>query len=211
MIYSRASIMRVMLQKQYAIFTRSHFDLNIVGIRSSNSKSNSFDDTLVVFFKDETGSWQTKQYPITTDPGKPYLLNPLKGTDGTLILVPGQYRAAYMLGIHGRSHKGGGYPALEQVQPMCYVRDKNRNDIIDFTLYLDQKNRFWGNQKTNIHRASKNFINRWVEVYSAGCQVFQKASDFDDFMYLCRLQIKHDRGMRFTYTLLEERDFKGLV
>lgn len=207
MQYSLNNIRAVLDQKGYAFFDAGPYDMNIIGIRSNESKSNSFDDMLYLIYKDESYQWHIRHYPITTDPGKPWLLNPLPGTGGTAILVPDQYRKAYKIGIHGRSHASGGYVALEQIKPMRYVRDRNRDSVIDFKLYEDTKNIFVANIKTNIHRASKWAVARWVEVHSAGCQVFQNPAHFDQFLDLCKKQVKHGMGETFTYTLLEQRDF----
>jgi hypothetical protein len=205
--YSIDSVLDVMARKRYDVFRRGPFDLNIIGIRSNESRSNSFDDVMAVIYKDEYYVATMDLYPITTDPGKPWLLKPLAGTNGTAILVPGQYRSAYRIGKHGRTHRGGGYTALEQVSEMTYVRDNNRDAVIDFTLYADKAKHFRANLKTNIHRAHPNIIMRTVESYSAGCQVFQNPKHFDEFMKLCQKQVDHGYGQTFTYTLIEERDF----
>lgn len=207
MLYTISSIRDVLYDKGYSFFQSGPYDLNIIGIRSKESRSNSFDDQLCVIYKDEFYQAHIKKYAITTDPGKPWLLNPLPGTGGTAVLVPGQYRGAYKLGIHGRSHASGGYPALEQIKTMSYVRDRNRDAVIDFKLYDDPKNIFVANLKTNIHRASAFAIVRAIEKYSAGCQVFQQPKDFAEFLDLCRKQQKFGMGTTYTYTLLEERDF----
>ncbi|HYC28804.1 MAG TPA: hypothetical protein VEB42_08310, partial [Chitinophagaceae bacterium] len=172
---------------------------------------NQFDDLLLLIYKDNVGTWNMNVFPITTDPGKPYLMQPLSQA-GTAILVPGQYAGAYKLGIHGRSkpaHKQ--YTALEQQKPMRYVRDKNRDAVVDTTLYADEKNLFWDNIKSNIHRGNPGWLSKLgyrylVNNYSAACQVFQYADHFDQFIDLCRTSaILYNNS--FTYTLLEESDF----
>lgn len=198
----------VIEKKGYRFFI-GQYNLNIVGVRSLNSKSNSFDDLLIVAFK-IADQWKMKVYPITTDPGKHWLNNPMT-SGGTAILVPGQYPGCYVLGIHGRSHASGGYPALEQAKPMNYVRDNNKDEIVNIDLYRNPANVFSANLKTNIHRANsgwlsslKKFFN--VERHSAGCQVFQYADHFDEFLNIC-VTSKQYYGNSFTYTLLEEADF----
>jgi hypothetical protein len=44
---------------------------------------------------------------------------------------------------------------------------------------------------------------KFIDKYSAGCQVFANAADFGTFMALCQ---KHSQlyGNRFSYTLLNE-------
>jgi hypothetical protein len=199
--------------KKYKYF-QGHYNINLIGIRTECSESNKFDDTFIV-------SYQSRQkefilgFPCTTDPGKKYLLNPLAGTGGTLIMVPGQYRAAYELGIHGRSKpKEKQYEALEQVKDICYVRDKSRDSVIDFNLYRGADrpvNIFWDNCKSNIHRGNSGWLSKvkgqhLVDGHSAGCQVLQYSDDFTVLLSLVRKSIAV-WGNGFTYTLLEERDF----
>lgn len=199
----------VFQRKGYAFFDTGAYNLNIYGIRSKNSQSDKFDDTGGVIYLDRQGVQRHFYFPITTDPGKHWLLNPLN-IGGTALAVPGQYRGVYVIGIHGRSWRSGGYEALEQVRNMRYVRDNNRNSQLDFSLYNDPKNIFEANLKTNFHRAHKSSILRSIGRYSAGCQVAQNPEDFDFLLKLCHRQVRNGFGSRFTYTLLEEKDF-GIV
>lgn len=189
--------------KGYSFFEKGLYNLNIVGVRSNTSESNKFDDFICVVYNDKEGQ-KLKVYPATTDPGKPWLLAPMVST-GTAILVPGQYRGAYKIGIHGRTHASGGYTALEQVKPMNYVRDNNKDDKIDHSLYINKSNIFSANLKTNLHRASKWSIVRLVEKYSAGCQVIQDPKDFDELISLCR-KSSNIYSNSFTYTLVLQKD-----
>ncbi len=193
----------------YRFFEHGNFNLNIGGVRSLNSKSNQFDDYIfVAYFKARKPFLMLM--PATTDPGKYWLQNPLN-KDGTAILVPDQYIGAYELGFHGYSSSLGPYVALEQVKPMAYVRDNNKDSILDFDLYrnsqLREKNIFWDNIKSNIHRASQWKIIQLVERYSAACQVVQSPKEYEEFMRLCE-KAANEWGNSFTYTLFEETDFK---
>lgn len=192
----------------YRTFETGHFNLNIIGERSETSKSNSFDDKMHLIYKNESGKMVHKVYPITTDPGKHWLKNPMV-KEGTAILVPFQYGGAFAIGIHGRSWASGGYEALEQVRPMFYVRDNNKDEVVDFSLYRGKtlESFQYMNAKTNIHRAAINSVVRYVERHSAGCQVFQNPSDFKEFMGICKIASRK-YGNSFTYTLIEERDIK---
>lgn len=196
----------VILDKKYRWFETGFYNLNIIGVRSTTSESNKFDDRLLVIFRDRNSQMVMKEYPITTDPGKPWLLKPMD-PGGTAVMVPGQYPGAYMIGIHGRSKPASRrYKALEQCGKIAYVRDNNRDSLIDTSLYKDPTKVFWGILKTNIHRSSRFTLQRMVETYSAGCQVFQDPKQFDEFMDICeKARDLHDN--RFTYTLLEEADF----
>lgn len=204
---SSKNIIKAIKGKGYKFFSKGSYNLNIIGIRSNDSQSDRFDDEIHVLFKDEKGEECHEVFPCTTDPGKHWLLNPMN-KKGTIIMVPGQYRGAYQIGIHGRS-RGNGYKALEQVKEMTYVRDNSKDSELDFKLYADHNSDKFeiSNAKTNIHRASKwkNLLN--VGRYSAGCQVIQSPDLFNRLIVLCELQIKHNQGKSFTYTLLEEKDF----
>jgi hypothetical protein len=182
--------------KGHTFFDKGNFNLNIVGVRSKNKRAGKFDDMIYIAYKDG-GAEQLFSAKCTTDPSAHWLKNPLN-KKGTAILVPGQYFGAYKIGIHGRSWKSGGYPALEQVKPMLYWRDNNK----DYTLDM-RGNKYRSVAKTNIHRASKWKIEQWVGRYSAGCQVIQNIDKFNKFIYICRIA-KKVYGNKFTYTLIQQ-------
>lgn len=186
-------------KKGYAFFTKGNYNLNIIGIRSNqhNIVTNIYDDILVVDYNTSAGHAR-KVYTITTDPGETYMLNPTN-SEGTAILVPGQYRGAYRIDLHN-----GKYEALcQRLGKVKVYRDGNRNKVYD----LDPKTIKEGMFGINIHRASNikdsSFINSW----SAGCQVFAYKQEFNSFMRLCKLS-KDIYGNKFTYTLLTEEDLK---
>lgn len=194
-------IQNVFKKKGYVMFTKP-YDLNIFGIRSENSQSDKFDDWLG-FWCAENGGTTFHIFPATTDPGKHWLLTPMQ-SGGTAIMVPGQYRGLYKKGFHKL------YPALEQKGMAKYVRDNNKDTTLDFDLYRDPikaaKNVFSDNIKSNIHKAG--FFSTLVGKWSAACQVTQKTSDFDLLMSYVDKQIEAELGNSFTYTLLEENDFR---
>ena len=180
----------------YVFFTRHIYNLNIIGLRSENDNSNLFDDTLCIIYRNRRLEWTVTRYPITTDPGRPYLEKPMR-PEGCAILVPGQYRSVYEYGLHR-----GQYNALVQRGEMAVWRDNNKNNILDRSgpQYVDDS---FG---LNIHKAGANSPS--VEWWSAGCQVFKYSRDFADFMGLCRLQQRcfPRGGNRYTYTLIDIED-----
>ena len=188
-------------EKGYKFFT-DPYDLNVFGIRSNFKIAGDFDDLLGIAFIDNEGCEKLFLFNATTDSGAQYLLNPLH-PKGAAILMTGQYPSAYKIGVHGRTWSSGGYEALEQINPMKYVRDNNKNNIIGDSVTPI----FSGVLKTNIHRASKWKILDKIGPYSAGCQVIQSPIDFEIFMSICKQQDIHGLGDKFTYTLLEEKDF----
>ena len=94
----------------FTLYTKP-YQLNIVGLRSKNVDSNSFDDEIHVFYTKPDGKWNYHIFPATTDPGTFWLNNPAY-PQGTAILAQGQNRNAYSIGLHR-----GKYEALVQVKP----------------------------------------------------------------------------------------------
>jgi len=181
-------------QKNYVLYTKP-FQLNIWGFRSNQTKANSFDDEIHVFYKTNSVNWEYHIFKATTDPGTFWLNDPMR-PEGTAILEQGQYVDTYALGLHR-----GKYIALTEVlKPVTVIRDYNRNSTLDF--FNGKKHTgFFG---INIHRAMVKGITRYVDNHSAGCQVFANASDFYFFTELCE---KHRLlyGNKFTYTLVDWR------
>lgn len=182
--------------KGYAWFTKGDYNLNIIGIRSNNKNkiTNKYDDILVVDYN--TGNGHNRvYYNITTEPGLYYTKN-LLNTAGAAILVPGQYRGCWQLGLHKNVYK-----ALVQKKPVKVYRDKNKNDVYDLHPETIQNGMFG----INIHRSSEKVTVDTVNKYSAGCQVFNDIKQFESFIRLCEKQRKL-YGNSFTYTLINEED-----
>jgi hypothetical protein len=188
-----AAIVQVLHVKTFEIYTRP-FELNIVGIRADSTIPNRFDDEIHVFFRNNTSQWIHYIFPATTDPGTYWLKNPMNA-QGTAILMQGQYKEAYQIGLHR-----GKYYALVQRKPITVLRDYDRNAVLDFWNGKPDTGMFG----VNIHRASINGTTKTVDNYSAGCQVFANINDFNLFMSLCE---KHKQlySNSFTYTLIDKR------
>lgn len=184
------NVLRFMRSNDYVIYD-SPYKLNIVGVRNAQTIPNKFDDDIFVFYKDDSNKWEVHKYPATTDIGTYYLLNPFNSDLGSAMLKEGQYVNAYARGYHYE------YLALVQVGKVTVYRDYDRNAVFDF----DQK-QSTGRYGINIHKAGANSQN--VDTWSAGCQVFQKSADFNEFMGMTK---KHadTYGNSFTYTLIDER------
>jgi hypothetical protein len=198
-------IKHIFEEKNYKFFSLDKpYNLNIIGIRSTNNIPNAFDDLLVIVYKDSNKKERLLSFQATTDPGLFWLQNPLN-VKGTLILVPGQYESCYQLGVHGRSSDHP-YRALEQVAPMTYVRDFDRDKVLDFELINDPKKIISGIYKTNIHRANELHESVQIDKWSAGCQVVADPVDFATLINLCD-KASQLYGNKFTYTLLDNKDF----
>ena len=173
-------------------------NLNIIGVRRDNQGSNTFDDFLLVMYREEelmiNHRWQA-----TTDPGKYWLQNPMN-PKGTAVLAPGQYRGTWKLGKHQNN-----YEALVQRKPVKVYRDNNRDAVINYnniTTLVDE-----GYFGINIHRSNPYDQSYVVNKWSAGCQVFKKIDDYNKFMELCK-ESAIIYGNSFTYTLVDEKDLR---
>lgn len=187
------AIINALKFKTYEIYTRP-YELNILGIRADSIIPNRFDDEIHTFFKNNTNQWVHYIFPATTDPGTYWLRSPMH-PQGTAILMQGQYKDAYQIGLHR-----GQYYALVQRNPVTVIRDYDRNAILDFQNGRKDTGLFG----INIHRASLNGTTKTVDNYSAGCQVLANINDFNLLMQLAE---KHRQlyGNSFTYTLIDKR------
>ena len=175
------------------------YNLNIVGVRNDSHDSKLFDDTLLVVYRNDKREWEVLSCEITTEPGPSILRKPIN-PDGTAILVPGQYRGVYKIGLHGGSYR---HTALIQRRGKVKVwRDKNKNEMIEIDdTTLVQEGMFG----INIHRHASATEREYVRGSSAGCQVFKDSRQFSQFMKVCN-KSADVFGNSFTYTLIEEKD-----
>jgi hypothetical protein len=182
-----------MKAKGYAFFENGDYNINIIGIRNSdtgNKVTNVFDDLLTVSYK--IGDvWHFKKWAATTDPGTKGVKE-FHNAQGVARLVPGQYRGSHAIGLHQ-----GKYEALKQAKPVKVYRDANKDMTYDTKLITE------GIYGINIHKAGAD--STYVENWSEGCQVFKKSADFDEFMALIK-KAATLHGNSFTYTLLESKD-----
>ena len=193
------NVRAVMEKKGYRFFESGIYNLNIIGVRRSTVEINKFDDYLLLIYKTSPSNWVFKTYPITTDPGTYWLLNPTN-PKGTAILIPGQYRSTWKIAKHQ-----GKYEALCQRKPVKVWRDDNRDRVLDFYSSPEDEGYFG----INIHRSNPYTESSQVDKWSAGCQVFKNAANFKEFMNYCNKSASM-YGDGFTYTLLEELDFRTL-
>jgi hypothetical protein len=182
-----------MKAKGYAFFENGDYNINIIGIRNSdtgNKVTNVFDDLLTVSYK--IGEvWHFKKWAATTDPGTKGVKE-FHNAQGVARLVPGQYRGSHAIGLHQ-----GKYEALKQAKPVKVYRDANKDMTYDTKLITE------GIYGINIHKAGAD--STYVENWSEGCQVFKKSAEFDEFMALVK-KAATLHGNSFTYTLLESKD-----
>ncbi len=181
----------------FKVFSSGDYDLNIIGIRSKTCIPNKFDDILLCIYK-EGGMWMQQWWPITTDPGKYWLENPLNKAGCAAVVADQQYRGVWKIGKHRNV-----YTALVQTGGKIKVhRDDNEDSIVDYRQDNIQEGYFGINCHRSTTRAGGAYS---VDKYSAGCQVFQDPKHFEEFMELCKLQLKeHPTWTKFSYTLLNQ-------
>ena len=201
MTYTREQIKNAIESKGFKWFNDSDnkgYDVNIVGIRNSSTGkkvTNVFDDYITISFKDEKDEWMFYQWAATTDPGKKSMLewHKMGITGGCARLVAGQYRTTWTVD----KHQGKYYALCQRLAKVKVYRDP------DFNLEYDETKITEGIYGINIHKAGMD--STWVENYSAGCQVFKRVKDFDEFMKICKKAAKI-HGNKFSYTLLNSSD-----
>ena len=197
--YTRQQIKDAVISKGYKWFESGNYNLNIVGVRNSETKgrvTNAFDDCVTVSYMLE-GEWKFHCYQATTDPGSHWEEN-LLNKKGVAILKPGQYRGSHKLRLHQ-----GKYLALGQQKPVKVYRDKNKDGKYD----LLEENVDEGIFGINIHRATGRAGGKSIRVdkWSAGCQVIAANDDWHEFLDICQAA-REIWGNSFTYTLLESKD-----
>lgn len=194
-MYTRQQIEKAVKAKKYLWFnSNSNYDVNIVGIRNSETGkkvTNVFDDFLTISFRID-GVWQFFIWNATTEPGKKGVME-YHNANGVARLVPNQYRGVWMIDKHQ-----GKYDALCQRNgDVTVYRDANKD------LVFDETKTETGIFGINIHKAGQD--STWVENWSEGCQVFKRVKDFDQFMKICKMAAQI-HGNHFTYTLIESKD-----
>lgn len=194
----------------YAVFTKGELNLNVIGIRTSETQAGSFDDWLTASYN-VGGAPFVNWWRGTTDPGAYYLGERKKWLNeaGVAILAPGQYRGAYEIGPHGRSR----YEALVQRGPVKVFRDTDLDTELDFAPQSIDEGHFG----INIHASSmspytddSDKSNARVGPWSGGCQVFARNHDFVQFMALVKRSMK-TYGKRLSYTLITEAQIRDVL
>lgn len=192
------TIVGAMRERGHAVFesTARPFNLNLVGVRTAKPELDAFKCAYWMFWPRTEGGWAYMTFPFTTLPGRYYLIDRLLNREGCAILVPGQYRGVWSLGLHR-----GKYEALCQRNgPVTVYRDGDRDEEFDY----DPKMKRSGYYGINIHRAGANGYAPKVGANSAGCQVFANSNHFETCRGIWRKAAAY-WGNKFTYTLLEDQ------
>lgn len=188
--------------RSYRFFTGA-WNPNVMGIRNANREAGQWDDLLLLAYEDDRGEGHVHAYAGTTDPGLPWLTG--KGAkphrQGTAILVPQQSRGCW--GVGPSYLHAGRYPCFKQVAPMAFVRDNDRDTVLDIEELIAAGKVEHGVRGFNGHRASAHTAVPNVGLYSAACQVWRRPGDFLhalDFVTWASQWY----GDRVTYTLLDQ-------
>lgn len=189
-----SQVLKTMEKFNYKVFDNDlkPYNLNLVGLRTSDTTPNTFNDWEYVFWKYQ-GSWEVLKFRITTDPGLYWLKNPMNQA-GAAILKPGQYPGMWAPGLHL-----GKYAALTQTGKCTVIRDFNRDQYLDYNSGKEESGLFG----INNHRSVENGRSVMVDKWSAGCQVFDDYYEFEIFMRIIS-EAQKIWTPTFTYTLLTE-------
>lgn len=183
---------KVMKDRGFDIFTNGEYNLNICGWRSPDPEFNMFNDYITVAYRKDN-EWVFHCWEATTLPGRRYMIERLLNSEGAAILAEGQYSGVYGVRLHN-----GKYEALCQSYGAVKVyRDGNKDEAYD-KLPAKLREGWYG---INIHKPYQDVATS-VGSNSAGCQVFKRIKDFNEFMGLV-YKAKSIWGNKFTYTLIE--------
>lgn len=139
-------------------------------------------------------------FSITTDPSPHYLRHPVNAK-GTAILKEGQYLDTHSVSMHSPPSGNKHQAVCQRLGKVTVFRDSNKDGKLNL---VNPESGMFG---INIHKGPVN--GDWDSKnlnYSAGCQVFADADDFQIFMDRCKKE-STEAGNKFTYTLLNESDF----
>ena len=182
--------------------------LNIVSMQSPNKDSgevsNKFDDTLNLFFKNESGNWELLEYQVTTLPG--FVPKTTSLPDGVGMLALGQYvdqlkLDTYIVDVSTTPYKTD--RCLKVGECVIHINDSTDK-------YNYKSNKIKAKSIVLIHR-SRNGIADYVFNYSGGAHVFKNSTQYDQFLDFCDKQVKLSNKAVFTYTLCRGSEFESFV
>jgi hypothetical protein len=194
----------------FNLFKNGIYNLNLFGVRATNTTPNSFDDILCIACNTEAG-WYTCAVPGTTDPGASVLGEDKMGNaKGTAILPASTLRGSSQYKFVVGKHKNK-YAALNQAKPFKLVRDFNKDGKLlsreDIQDLLDRGNTDEGWFGINIHHASSSGVSKRIDNWSWGCQVVQSIFDWEKMSSLVARSVEI-YGSKMTYTLFDEVDIQ---
>ena len=161
---------------------------NLIGVRSTASIPNKFDDDLYVINNNQI---VVGPVTCTTNPGKDYLLAPLNPKGAAVLVADKQYVDCFQLGLHK------GKNAIIQCGSLLVFRDNDKDELseeIGTPMVAGPECRI------DIHQANESWTSVIIGKWSAGCQVVANPVDYLKVYTEC----KNSKLPKFTYTLLKE-------
>ena len=197
-------IKKVIKDKNYKLFDKGDYNLNLVFERTNDTYTNYFTDILHILYK-VNGKDVLLSLPCTTKPGiKGSTDTPItyKDVTGTAVIIPDQYSRSFrFIDSYEEFSK---YPYLRLIDnaKLKYWRDGDRDTTIDKNEeYLD-------NFHTHIHvMSNKGVIGKPINNWSLGCMGLEEPNMLK-LNSLLRLSSAL-YGNIFTVTVLESKDFNN--
>lgn len=205
--FTAQEIEKVMLKLGMKVFN-GKYDITFGGIRNTNQVANSFDDKIFMMYRETKGGvLKIEQWTATTDCGLYYLKNTLNRNGAGILVHDRQYKGMYEWREKG--HKGE--PAFRQVRPASFVRDNNKDNLLDFKLMENPDNIFEDVIYCNCHDTNESGIDStMVGRWSAACQVVNNSKSMDRMEELAKLQMKSGHGNYFSYALIFGNHFEDI-
>jgi hypothetical protein len=169
-------------------------ELNMIAVRSSNRAVDTWDDFFCLLWIEggKKQIWVNDNF--TTDPGIYYMQERILNPAGCGILAAGFHNGIWQLGKHGAKQ----YEAFVQTGGKVKAyRDRNKDNYMDFDPKTIQEGFFGCNQHHGYDSAK-------VGNNSAMCQVHKFKKDLATVLAAA----KKDKATKWSYTLLDEIDFK---
>jgi len=186
----------------YQFFDEGELNLNFIWCRNDYHATNHFTDDLYIAYK-ESNIEKVLNVKCTTKPGlKGSLYNPttVEGIKGTAVIQEGQYKGAWkFIDSYDEFSK---YPFFQQIKPINYWRDGDKDEEIDETNA--QLNKIFG---THWHKMSNVGDKRKIEDFmvnnwSLGC-CGAPIVEWDNVIELTRKSVKL-WGNTYTGTIISK-------
>ena len=221
------ALIEAMNKKEYILYEEP-YRMNIVGVRlkkAGEEYTNKFDDTLYIFYKDDTSKWIISNYKVSTLPSNRIYITPtmyynfdtkpnatetinkyitmkeyfyyLEGT-GVPILAEAQYINSFSI---ARSPSFGVYAedALVSISDLAILYDEARNS----NNIVFSRETVTSSVKINIQRGYPS--GKLLDGWGTGNILFDNETSLRNFIDLCRLQVEKATNT-FTFTLLNNSD-----
>jgi hypothetical protein len=179
--------------------SQKNFDLSLFGIAGESHEANLYDDAIGVVWRDRHGIPTGLLYRATVDPGRKWLLNPMRETGCAILARPRFYKGLWKRGVHK------GHDALVQVGPCSIWRDNDRDTVLDMDAPPIDRPPIG----INLHDPF-SLDPAVVEGASAGCQVPWRKAYVAEIHWLVGQQAKAGQGETVSYALHDSRETESL-